>query len=54
MVTIDGVSHIGIRVVDAARSEAFYRLLGFAAIWRGGPDNVVILKARACRSALVS
>jgi lactoylglutathione lyase len=44
MVTIDGVSHIGIRVVDAARSEAFYALLGFQALWRGGPDNVVILK----------
>lgn len=44
MVTVEGVSHIGIRVVDATRSEAFYRLLGFEAIWRGGPDNVVILK----------
>jgi len=44
MVTIDGVAHIGIRVVDAARSEAFYGLLGFKALWRGGPDNVVILK----------
>ena len=44
MVTIDGVSHIGIRVVDAARSEAFYALFGFKVLWRGGPDNVVILK----------
>jgi lactoylglutathione lyase len=44
MITVEGVSHIGIRVVDAARSEAFYRLLGFEVAWRGGPDNVVILK----------
>jgi lactoylglutathione lyase len=44
MVTVQGVAHIGIRVVDAARSEAFYALLGFEAVWRGGPDNVVILK----------
>lgn len=45
MVTIEGVAHIGIRVVDAARSEAFYALLGFEVVWRGGPpDNVVILK----------
>lgn len=48
MITIDGVSHIGVRVVDAARSEAFYRLLGFEPIWRGGPpDNVVILTNQA-------
>lgn len=45
MVTIDGVSHIGIRVADSARSEAFLRLLGFEAVWRGGPpDNVIVLK----------
>jgi lactoylglutathione lyase len=44
VITIEGIAHIGIRVVDAARSEAFYLLLGFAAVWRGGPDNVVILK----------
>lgn len=44
MITIEGVSHIGIRVVDAARSEAFYGQLGFKATWRGGPpDNVVVL-----------
>lgn len=45
MITILGVSHIGIRVVDAERSEAFYALLGFEAVWRSGsPDNVVVLK----------
>jgi lactoylglutathione lyase len=45
MITIAGVSHIGIRVVDEARSEAFYALLGFEVVWRSGsPDNVVILK----------
>ena len=44
MVTIDGVAHIGIRVVEAARSEAFYGQLGFNVVWRGGPpDNVVVL-----------
>jgi lactoylglutathione lyase len=44
MIEIEGVSHIGIRVVDAARSEAFYGQLGFKATWRGGPpDNVVVL-----------
>ena len=48
MVAIDGVSHIGIRVVDSARSEAFFRLLGFEAVWRGGPpDNVIILKNKS-------
>jgi lactoylglutathione lyase len=44
MIAIAGISHIGIRVVDAARSEAFYALFGFEAVWRGGEDNVVILK----------
>ncbi len=45
MITIESVSHIGIRVVDSARSEAFFRLLGFEAVWRvGPPENVVILK----------
>ena len=44
MVTIEAVSHIGIRVVDSERSEAFYKLLGFESLWRGGPEPVVILK----------
>jgi lactoylglutathione lyase len=44
MVTIEGVSHIGIRVVDSERSEAFYKLLGFECLWRGGHEPVVILK----------
>ena len=44
MVTIDGVSHIGIRIVDAARSEAFYRKLGFEVIWRGDAQQVWVLK----------
>jgi lactoylglutathione lyase len=44
MIEIEAVSHIGIRVVDAARSEAFYGQLGFKVMWRGGPpDNVVVL-----------
>jgi lactoylglutathione lyase len=41
---IKAVNHIGIRVLDSARSEAFYRKLGFEVVWRGGPDPVVILR----------
>jgi lactoylglutathione lyase len=49
MVSIEGVSHIGVRVVDAARSEEFYARLGFEVVWRatGGPDRVVVLKNAA-------
>ena len=34
---IQGLSHIGIRVHDLARSRAFYELLGFRFEW--GPDG---------------
>jgi lactoylglutathione lyase len=44
MVSIEAVEHIGIRVTDAARSEAFYALLGFEPTFRGGSEPVVILK----------
>lgn len=38
------VDHIGIRVVDAARSEAFYGKLGFTVTFRHRSDSVVILR----------
>jgi lactoylglutathione lyase len=48
MVSIDGVSHIGIRVVDGARSEEFYARLGFEVVWRAtGGDRVVVLENAA-------
>jgi lactoylglutathione lyase len=42
---ITGVNHIGIRVADSARSEAFYGKLGFAVTMRH--NEVVILKNAA-------
>jgi lactoylglutathione lyase len=39
-----GVDHLGIRVVDSARSEAFYEKLGFTVVARHPPANVVILR----------
>jgi lactoylglutathione lyase len=44
MVPVLGVAHIGIRVTDAARSEAFYGLFGFAATFRGGSEPVVVMR----------
>lgn len=43
MVVITGVAHIGIRVADAARAEAFYDKLGFRAVAHDDKDPVVIL-----------
>jgi lactoylglutathione lyase len=40
---ISAVSHVGIRVLDAERSEAFYAKLGFRVLARHGRDSVVIL-----------
>jgi len=40
---ISAVSHVGIRVLDADRSEAFYAKLGFRVVARHGRDSVVIL-----------
>ena len=40
---ISAVSHVGIRVLDAARSEAFYAQLGFRVVARFSRDAVVIL-----------
>ncbi len=44
MITIHRVEHIGIRVTDAPRSEAFYALFGFEATFRGGPEPVVVMR----------
>jgi len=45
---ITAVSHIGIRVVDSARSEAFYEKLGFVTVFRNkGGDPVVVLENAA-------
>jgi len=40
---ISAVSHVGIRVLDSERSEAFYAKLGFRVMARFGRDSVVIL-----------
>ena len=40
---ISAVSHVGIRVLDGARSEAFYAKLGFRVVARFSRDAVVIL-----------
>jgi lactoylglutathione lyase len=44
---ISGVSHIGVRVLDSARAEAFYGKLGFETKWRSPTQGVVILKNAA-------
>jgi lactoylglutathione lyase len=44
MVEIVGVSHLGVRVGNAERALAFYRLLGFELVARGEHDTVLILK----------
>ena len=40
---ISAVSHVGIRVLDGDRAEAFYAKLGFRVVARHGRDSVVIL-----------
>ena len=44
MIPIARVEHIGIRVTDPVRSEAFYALFGFETKFRGGPEPVVIMQ----------
>jgi lactoylglutathione lyase len=44
---ITAVDHIGIRVADSARAEAFYEKLGFQVTMRNPPANVVILRNAA-------
>jgi lactoylglutathione lyase len=42
---VTGLAHIGIRVHDWARSEAFYAHLGFEHAWGPfGPDNVAAMR----------
>ena len=42
---ISGLSHIGIRVHDLARSRAFYELLGFGFEWGpAGPEPVAAMR----------
>ena len=42
---VTGLSHIGIRVHDAGRSEAFYEKLGFRRVWGPvGPDKVMAVR----------
>lgn len=43
MIHVRSVDHIGIRVADRERAEAFYRALGFQTVFFGGPEPVVIL-----------
>jgi lactoylglutathione lyase len=40
-----GLSHIGIRVLDYAKTRAFYELLGFEHAWGpAGPDQVAAMR----------
>lgn len=42
---VTGLAHIGIRVHDYARSQAFYAQLGFVHSWGPvGPDNVAAMR----------
>ena len=41
---ITAFDHVGFRVADAARSEAFYALLGFEVTFRSPAQPVVILR----------
>jgi lactoylglutathione lyase len=41
---IEAVDHIGLRVANAERAEAFYALLGFAVTFRSSREPVVILR----------
>ncbi len=44
MIEIERVDHVGIRVADADRAIAFYRLLGFEVHHRSNLDTVVIIR----------
>lgn len=42
---VTGLAHIGIRVHDWPRSQAFYAQLGFVHVWGpAGPDNVAAMR----------
>jgi lactoylglutathione lyase len=47
MIAITAVDHIGLRVADAARAEAFYAQLGFEVTFRSAAHAVVILRNAA-------
>lgn len=47
MIRITAVDHVGFRVRDAARSEAFYGRLGFEVTMRSAQAPVVILRNEA-------
>jgi len=44
---ISAVDHLGIRVLDSARSEAFYQKLGFEVVGRHDAARVVIVRNAA-------
>jgi lactoylglutathione lyase len=44
MIRIVAVDHIGIRVADAKRSLAFYRLLGFTPVYYDEHDPVIVVR----------
>ncbi len=46
MINIDRVDHIGIRVADLDRAEAFYKLFGFETLRAADNDAVVVMKNR--------
>lgn len=43
-VAIEAVDHVGLRVTDGARAEAFYEGLGFAVVFRSPEAPVVVLR----------
>lgn len=47
MLSLQGVSHVGIRVTERERSIAFYAKLGFVAVAEHTPDRVVVLRNAA-------
>lgn len=44
---IDAVDHVGLRVTDGARAEAFYEKLGFAVVFRSPRAPVVVMRNAA-------
>lgn len=41
---ITGFDHVGVRVRDAARAEAFYARLGFQTVYKDDKDPVLVLR----------
>jgi catechol 2,3-dioxygenase-like lactoylglutathione lyase family enzyme len=44
---VSAIDHVGLRVLDAARAEAFYARLGFRVTYRDADAPVVILRNEA-------